>query len=123
MGAEPAIDPIDRHLGARLRAARRRRGLSQAELAKALGDVFQQVQRYESGLNRISAATLWRATEALDADVADFFPARGSGARPREAAPEPVLRPGAAFAAAYAALPPARRAILLRITNELARGS
>jgi transcriptional regulator with XRE-family HTH domain len=66
-------DPIDRHVGARLRLRRTLMGLSQTELARAVGLTFQQVQKYESGANRISASRLYRISEALDVPVGFFF--------------------------------------------------
>ena len=113
----PEADPVDLHIGRRLRAARRRRGLSQVDLAKALGVVFQQVHRYESGLNRMSASTLWRAAGTLGVDISDFFP----GAAGADAPPPPPG--GAILAARYATLSEGRRTLLLDIAAELAGDS
>ncbi|AVM74531.1 helix-turn-helix domain-containing protein [Magnetospirillum gryphiswaldense] len=66
-------DPIDTHVGARLRLRRTLMGLSQTELAKSVGLTFQQVQKYESGANRISASRLYHISEALDVPVSFFF--------------------------------------------------
>lgn len=66
-------DPVDTHVGARLRLRRTLLGLSQTELAKAVGLTFQQVQKYESGANRISASRLYHIAEALDVPVSFFF--------------------------------------------------
>jgi transcriptional regulator with XRE-family HTH domain len=63
MAAHP--DPIDVSVGARIRARRLELGMSQTKLANALGLTFQQVQKYESGDNRVSASTLVRAARAL----------------------------------------------------------
>ncbi|SDC91163.1 Helix-turn-helix [Ruegeria marina] len=48
-------------------------GLSQADLGKAVGVRFQQVQKYESGANRVSASRLWAIAEVLDVHVSHFF--------------------------------------------------
>lgn len=66
---------IDVVIGARLRAVRLDRGLSQSAVAHAIGITFQQLQKYETGKNRIAAATLVQITEALDADVTELLPA------------------------------------------------
>lgn len=63
---------IDRHIGRRLRARRRLLGLSQPQLADAVGVKFQQIQKYECGEDRISASRLWRLCHALNAPV-DYF--------------------------------------------------
>lgn len=60
-----APDPIDVHVGRLLRVHRLALGVSQQELAEALSVSFQQVQKYESGANRISASKLYKASRAL----------------------------------------------------------
>jgi len=64
---------IDEHVGARLRARRKSLAMSQGVLAERLGVTFQMVQRYEYGLCRISASTLYAAALALDIPVSFFF--------------------------------------------------
>ena len=64
---------IDIHLGKRLRRRRRLLGLTQQQLAGACGVRFQQIQKYECGANRISAARLWQLSEALQVPVAYFY--------------------------------------------------
>ena len=66
-------DEIDVHLGRRLRRRRRLLGLTQQELATACGVRFQQIQKYECGANRMSAARLWRLAEVLEAPIAYFY--------------------------------------------------
>jgi len=66
-------DPIDVHVGGRLRLRRTLMGLSQTELAKSVNLTFQQVQKYESGANRVSASRLYHIAEALDVPVSFFF--------------------------------------------------
>jgi transcriptional regulator with XRE-family HTH domain len=62
-------DPIDVGVGARLRMRRKALGLTQTDLAQALGLTFQQVQKYERGTNRVSASMLVRAAEKLACPV------------------------------------------------------
>ena len=56
--AKKITNPIDQHVGARIRMQRMVRGFSQTELGKAVGVTFQQVQKYENGANRVSASPL-----------------------------------------------------------------
>lgn len=65
--------PIDLYVGKRLRQRRRLLGLTQQKLADAVGIRFQQIQKYESGANRISASRLWTLADALSVSVSYFF--------------------------------------------------
>ena len=64
---------IDQHVGARIRHGRMLLGWSQSELAAALGVTFQQIQKYESGANRISAARLWQIAQRFGLPPDWFF--------------------------------------------------
>ena len=64
---------IDLHLGKRLRRRRRLLGLTQQQLAGSVGVRFQQIQKYECGANRISAARLWQLSEALEVPIGYFY--------------------------------------------------
>ncbi|HEY2707673.1 MAG TPA: helix-turn-helix transcriptional regulator [Caulobacteraceae bacterium] len=66
-------DDIDFHLGKRMRRRRRLLGLTQQQLAEACGVRFQQIQKYECGANRVSAARLWRIAGALEVPMNYFF--------------------------------------------------
>lgn len=66
-------DPIDIHVGTRVRLRRKFLGLSQETLAAAIGLTFQQVQKYERGSNRISASKLYRIARVLKAPMTYFF--------------------------------------------------
>lgn len=66
-------DPIDIHVGQRVRARRKMLGLSQTQLGQELGVTFQQVQKYERGTNRIGSSRLFRMSNTLDVPVAYFF--------------------------------------------------
>jgi len=68
-----AANPIDLHVGVRIRMRRRMQGVSQEKLAEALGLTFQQVQKYERGANRVSASKLYEIAATLKAPVAYFF--------------------------------------------------
>lgn len=66
-------NPIDVHVGARLRLRRMLLGLSQDKLGEAIGLTFQQVQKYERGANRIGASRLYDLSQILDVPVAFFY--------------------------------------------------
>lgn len=66
-------DPIDIEVGRRIRARRLSTGLSQSSLAKGLDLTFQQVQKYEKGVNRVGAGRLQRIAHILDVPVTFFF--------------------------------------------------
>ena len=66
-------NPIDLHVGQRLRHRRWMLGLTQQELAESVGIKFQQIQKYESGINRMSASRLWDVANALGVSVSYFF--------------------------------------------------
>ena len=71
MGAR--IRPIDQHVGERIRLRRTERGLTQEQLAEALDVSYQQVQKYETGANRISAGRIYEISRKLDVTVGYFF--------------------------------------------------
>ncbi|QRM30569.1 helix-turn-helix domain-containing protein [Microvirga sp. VF16] len=64
---------IDKHIGSRVRARRIMLGMSQEKLAGALGLTFQQVQKYEKGVNRIGASRLLHIAGVLDVSIEFFF--------------------------------------------------
>ncbi len=70
-------NPVDLHVGGRVRMRRKFLGLSQTDLADALGLTFQQVQKYERGSNRISASKLFEIGRTLKVPVAYFFEGYG----------------------------------------------
>ncbi len=96
-------NPVDVHVGARLRVRRTLLGMSQTMLGEALGLSFQQMQKYENGTNRISASRLFALTQVLDVPIQFFFddmpnavaassPAQGGGRakKPPSYEPDPM---------------------------------
>ena len=87
MMAKKAPNPIDKHVGSRVRMRRMMLGMSQEKLGDALGLTFQQVQKYEKGTNRIGASRLQQISHILQVPVSFFFegapncsdPDRGDG--------------------------------------------
>jgi transcriptional regulator with XRE-family HTH domain len=68
-----APEPMDREIGLRIRAQRLATGLSQTELAEVLGITFQQVQKYEKGMNRVSPGRLAKIAEKLGVPITFFY--------------------------------------------------
>ena len=66
-------NPVDFHVGARIRMRRKILGVSQERLADDLGLTFQQVQKYERGANRVSASKLYEIARSLQAPISYFF--------------------------------------------------
>jgi transcriptional regulator with XRE-family HTH domain len=81
--------PVDVHVGRRLRALRKLAGLSLTALAARMGVAYQQLQKYETGANRLTAAGVYRACLALGAPIGSLY----------EGLPSPDERPAAGFAA------------------------
>ncbi len=98
-------NPIDAHVGARLRVCRTLLGMNQTNLGDALGIAYQQIQKYEKGTNRISASRLFDLSRLLDVPIEHFFddmptavaassPAQGGGKakKPPSYEPNPMAR-------------------------------
>ena len=71
--AKKAPNPIDKHVGSRVRMRRMMLSMSQEKLGDALGLTFQQVQKYEKGMNRIGASRLLQIAGILDVSIEFFF--------------------------------------------------
>jgi len=75
-------NPVDAHVGSRVRLRRMLLGMSQERLGESMGLTFQQVQKYEKGVNRIGASRLFQISKILDVPVQFFFeeaPYNGDG--------------------------------------------
>ena len=115
----------DKHIGRRLREARLARGLSQGALGKKLGVTFQQVQKYESGANRIGGSRLWDISGILGVPVGHFFeglPAAGTADSTRE--PEaPLTRRSLELAKEIDAIPDETIKLqVLRLVRAITKG-
>jgi transcriptional regulator with XRE-family HTH domain len=73
MRGRPKTGPVDVHLGRKIREIRASRGLTQEGLSKLLGISFQQLQKYETGRNRLSAGRLWMLCRRLEIPIASMF--------------------------------------------------
>jgi transcriptional regulator with XRE-family HTH domain len=79
--------PVDIHVGKRLRHRRWMVGMTQQQLAEKVGIKFQQIQKYETGMNRISASRLHDVAAALEAPVSFFFEGLDGQETPAEQTP------------------------------------
>jgi transcriptional regulator with XRE-family HTH domain len=99
VGDERAAGRVDRKLGERVRARRLEIAMSQEQLADLLGVTFQQVQKYEKGVNRIAASRLLDIAAALDTPIAAFYDGLGAVRRGSKSEPRTedlLAKPGAA---------------------------
>jgi transcriptional regulator with XRE-family HTH domain len=93
--AKKAPNPIDKHVGSRVRMRRMMLSMSQEKLGDALGLTFQQVQKYEKGTNRIGASRLQQISDILQVPVSFFFEGAPSSTA------QPVVGMGEAPSPAY----------------------
>jgi transcriptional regulator with XRE-family HTH domain len=140
LGGRPKLgkpNPVDTHVGARVRLRRTLLGMSQEKLGEAIGLTFQQVQKYERGANRIGASRLFDLSRVLDVPVSFFFDdmqADGDGPPPPRMAadaedsgvpvfePDPMARRETLelVRAYYRIGDPAQRKRLLELTKAMA---
>jgi transcriptional regulator with XRE-family HTH domain len=123
-------NPIDLHVGQRVRLRRMQVGLSQEKLGEALGVTFQQIQKYEKGSNRISASRLQGIADLLDVPVAYFFAKTPAAGRDETSSTPPArdvmgllaTSEGVQLASAFAAIEDAEiRRRLVDLAEILAR--
>ena len=123
-------NPIDRHVGLRIRMRRKELGVSQEKLAESIGLTFQQVQKYERAANRVSASKLWEMARALNTSVAYFYEGLGDHAArasslPKESVRDFLLTPeGMELASAFPRIhQPKLRRKVLELVRALGEGS
>lgn len=114
--------PLDVMLGAKMRVLRVDRGISQSALAERIGVSFQQVQKYERGVNRVGAARLARIAAVLDVSVVEFFETSRNGPPDLKSPIHLLAEPGAwQVLKAYARMPgPRVRSCLVKLMESIA---
>lgn len=114
------LTAYDRDVGARIRVRRKALGITQVDIAKAIGVTFQQVQKYEQGTNRVAASSLVKIAKRLDCPVTYLLGEDGGG-QPEEIAPTVLAVGGAVeLLEVYARIPDARaRLALLKVATAL----
>jgi transcriptional regulator with XRE-family HTH domain len=116
-------DPRDAEIGKRLRIARMTAGMSQTDLANAVGVTFQQIQKYEKGANRVAVSRLMQIAKALKCDPSDFMGTPGT--KTQNAGSEildQMIEPGALrMVQAFNGMAPKVRNAITTLIIELAR--
>lgn len=113
--------PVDVHVGKRIRHRRWMTGVTQQQLADKVGIKFQQIQKYETGMNRVSASRLWDIADALGVSVAFFFEGFRDGAREGGDAPPDLMsdKEAMALVRSYYSIPEAQRRRLFELAKVL----
>jgi transcriptional regulator with XRE-family HTH domain len=115
--------PVDVHVGKRIRHRRWMVGMTQQQLAERVGIKFQQIQKYETGMNRVSASRLWDISETLSVPVSFFFEGLEGGAdKPAESSmPSDILADKEALelVRSYYAIPENQRRRLFELARVL----
>jgi transcriptional regulator with XRE-family HTH domain len=116
-------NPVDKHVGSRIRMRRLMLGMSQEKLAGGLGITFQQVQKYEKGTNRIGAGRLQHISHILQIPVAFFFDGSPHGEAPSPAYVSDLLTTAAGLALVEAFMrirEPTLRQRIVKLVQEIA---
>lgn len=121
---ETGPNPVDRHVGLRIRMRRKELGVSQERLAEAVGLTFQQIQKYERAANRVSASKLWELSRALNTSIGYFYEGlteMADSELPRESMQDFLLTPeGLELAASFPRIPtPKLRRKVLELVRAL----
>ncbi len=116
--------PVDVHVGKRIRHRRWLIGMTQQQLAEQVGIKFQQIQKYETGANRVSASRLWDISDSLGVPVSFFFEGlqdEGKAAAPKQAVPEDLMGDKEALdlVRSYYAIPENQRRRLFELARVL----
>jgi transcriptional regulator with XRE-family HTH domain len=118
-----ASNPIDRHVGRRVAERRQMLRYSQAQLAQAVGVTFQQIQKYERGVNRIAASRLWEMADFLNVDLNYFFEGLGATDDVARDARKAATRQTTEIARLSPELSPRNQKLVLDLVQQLARVS
>ena len=110
---------VDTHVGKRIRHRRWLVGMTQQQLADKVGIKFQQIQKYETGMNRVSASRLWDIAEALDVKVSFFFEGLSDNERRDAVADYSMDREALELVRSYYAIPEAQRRRLFDLARVL----
>ncbi|MDJ1016309.1 MAG: helix-turn-helix transcriptional regulator [Paracoccaceae bacterium] len=113
--------PVDVHVGKRIRHRRWMVGMTQQQLAEKVGIKFQQIQKYETGMNRVSASRLWDISETLGVPVSFFFEGLSQSTDGEEGLPSDILADKEALelVRSYYAIPETQRRRLFELARVL----
>ena len=117
--------PVDVHVGKRVRHRRWMVGMTQQQLADKVGIKFQQIQKYETGMNRISASRLWDIADALSVTISFFFEGLGNEAAVADEQLGDILADKEALmlVRSYYAIPEAQRRRLFDLARVLSEAA
>lgn len=113
--------PVDAHVGKRIRHRRWMVGMTQQQLADKVGIKFQQIQKYETGMNRVSASRLWDISDALGVQISFFFEGLDPATQPADEHEGDILADKEALQLlrSYYAIPEAQRRRLFELARVL----
>lgn len=117
--------PVDVHVGKRIRHRRWMVGMTQQQLADAVGIKFQQIQKYETGMNRVSASRLWDIARTLGVQIGFFFEGLAGEESPATGQGSDVMANKEAMdlIRAYYAIPEAQRKRLFDLARVLSEAA
>ncbi|MDZ4313039.1 MAG: helix-turn-helix transcriptional regulator [Cypionkella sp.] len=116
--------PVDAHVGKRIRHRRWMIGMTQQQLADKVGIKFQQIQKYETGMNRVSASRLWDIADALGVTIAFFFEGLAEGAQATQAGHDMMAdKEALELVRSYYAIPEAQRRRLFDLARVLSEAA
>lgn len=117
--------PVDAHVGKRIRHRRWMVGMTQQQLADKVGIKFQQIQKYETGMNRVSASRLWDVADALGVSISFFFEGLADGPAAAGAAQGDMMADKEALelVRSYYAIPEAQRRRLFDLARVLSEAA
>lgn len=117
--------PVDVHVGKRVRQRRWMIGMTQQQLADKVGIKFQQIQKYETGMNRVSASRLWGIADALGVSISFFFEGLDAGETRDADLPGNILADKEALqlVRSYYAIPEAQRRRLFDLAKALSQAA
>ncbi len=111
---------VDVHVGKRIRHRRWMIGMTQQQLAEKVGIKFQQIQKYETGMNRVSASRLWDIARAVDVPVSFFFEGLHEGSTTEEVEGDILAdKEALQLVRAYCAMPVAQRRQIFELARVL----
>jgi transcriptional regulator with XRE-family HTH domain len=113
--------PVDAHVGKRIRHRRWMVGMTQQQLADKVGIKFQQIQKYETGMNRVSASRLWDIAESLGVTIGFFFEGLDDAREAQNAGENDIMadREALELVRSYYAIPEAQRRRLFDLARVL----
>ena len=112
--------PVDAHVGKRIRHRRWMVGMTQQQLADKVGIKFQQIQKYETGMNRVSASRLWDIADALGVEISFFFEGLAEGDVPKLAGADMMAdKEALELVRSYYSIPEAQRRRLFDLARVL----